>query len=153
MRRRPAEQSRETLIGTEIAEFSTIRVRTWFQTSCVVVSFDERRASHCFKPRRQIRITPGQETHPCFAFDFHPMLSFSRSRRRVAVRERSTEGDQDFFSGINTQVRRSIRPSDRQASLGSILSNSLGPRLGHHNDPHARSGVCKAPGGKLALRD
>jgi hypothetical protein len=129
------------------------RVRIWCQTSRVVVSFGERCTSHCFKPRRQIRITPGQETHPGFTLDFHPLLAFSRSRWRVTVRERSTEGDQDLFRGSDTQVRRSIRPGDRQASLGSILSNSIDPRLGHHDDPHARSGVRQAPGGKLALRD
>src|SRR5262249_13030011 len=35
------------------------------QTSRVVVSLGERRASHCFTPRRQIRITPGQDRGRC----------------------------------------------------------------------------------------
>src|SRR5262245_25710946 len=119
----------------------------------MIVCLGERRTSHCFKPRCEIRITPGQESHPFFALDVHPRLAFSRSRWWVAVRERATEGDQDLLSGIDTQMRRRIRPGDRQASLAAILDDRIGPRFRHRDDAHAWGGVCKAPGSKLSLRD
>src|SRR5712691_8594052 len=77
-----------------------MRVRIWCQPSRVVVRLQERRTSHGFEPSCQIRITPGQEPHPGFALDVRPLLAFSRSRRWVAVRERSAEGHHDLLSGI-----------------------------------------------------
>src|SRR5712691_4914676 len=123
------------------------------QTSRMVVSLGERCTSYCFKPGREIRITPGQETHPGFALDVHPLLAFSRSRWWVAVRKCSTEGDHDLLSGIDTQMRRRIRPGDCQASLGAVLDDRIGPRLRYREDAHTWGGVCKAPGSQLSLRD
>src|SRR5262249_32546495 len=121
--------------------------------SATQARLDERRASHCFKPGRPIRITPGQEPHPCFALDLCPLLACSRSRWRVAVCERSAEGDHNLLSGIDTQMRRSICPGERQASLGAVLDSNIGPRLRHRDDTHTWGGVCKAPGSQLFLRD
>src|SRR5215813_6090938 len=128
-------------------------VRIWCQTSPVIVSLGERCTSYCFQPGREIRITPGQESHSCFALDVHPLLAFSRSRRWVAVRKCSTEGDHDLLSGSDTQMRRRISPGDRQTSLGAVLDDRIGPRLRHHNDAHPWGGMCKAPGSQLSLRD